>query len=151
MAAREVREVRDLQTREASSRTKLWQPADLLPTPTPQEGYEFRWVRKAMMGQADPTNMSRSFREGWEPCRIDDHPELALSIDADAKNSGIVEVGGLILCKMPVEMVLARNGYYHNNAKAQMESVDSNLMRENDPRMPLFKDAKSTVSFGRGS
>jgi hypothetical protein len=103
------------------------------------------------MGQSDPTNTSRSFREGWEPCRLDDHPELALSVDVDAKSSGIVEVGGLILCKMPVEMVLARNSYYLNNAAAQLESVDNNLMRENDSRMPMFKEARSTVSFGRGS
>ena len=148
MAARETRE---MQTRETTSRKKLWQPADLLPTPNAQEGYEFRWIRKSMMGQSDPTNTSRSFREGWEPCRLDDHPELALSVDNDAKTSGIVEVGGLILCKMPVEMVLARNAYYSNNAAAQLESVDNNLMRENDSRMPLFKEAKSTVSFGRGS
>ena len=148
MAARETRE---MQTRETTSRKKLWQPADLLPTPNAQEGYEFRWIRKSMMGQSDPTNTSRSFREGWEPCRLDDHPELALSVDNDAKTSGIVEVGGLILCKMPVEMVLARNAYYSNNAAAQLESVDNNLMRENDSRMPLFKEAKSTVSLGRGS
>lgn len=146
-----ARETRDMQTREATSRKKLWQPADLLPSPTPQEGYEFRWIRASMMGQSDPTNTSRSFREGWEPCRLEDHPELALSVDNSAKTSGLVEVGGLILCKMPVEMVLARNAYYQNNAQAQMESVDSNLMRENDPRMPLFKDAKTSVTFGRGS
>lgn len=145
------RETRELQTRESNSRKKLWQPADLLPAPTPQEGYEFRWVRKTMMGQDDPTNTSRSFREGWEPCRLDDHPELALSVDSSARNSGLVEVGGLILCKMPVEMVMARNAYYNQHASAQMESVDSNLMRENDPRMPLFKDAKTSVTFGRGS
>jgi hypothetical protein len=146
-----ARDTRDLQNREATSRKKLWQPADLLPAPTPQEGYEFRWIRKSMMGQSDPTNTSRSFREGWEPCHLTDHPELALSVDVDAKNSGIVEVGGLILCKMPVEMVLARNSYYLNNAAAQLESVDNNLMRENDSRMPMFKEARSTVSFGRGS
>jgi len=72
-------------------------------------------------------------------------------VDVDAKNSGIVEVGGLILCKMPAEMVIARNAYYNKHTAAQMESVDSGLMRENDPRMPLFKDSKSSVSFGRGS
>jgi len=146
-----ARENRDLQTRETMSRKKLWQPADLLPSPAPLEGYEFRWIRKSMMGQSDPTNTSRSFREGWEPCRLEDHPELALSVDSDAKNSGLVEVGGLILCKMPTEMVLARNAYYQQHTAAQIESVDHSLMRENDPRMPLFKDSKSSVTFGRGS
>lgn len=146
-----ARETRDLQTRDANARKKLWQPADMLPSPTPQEGYEFRYVRKAVLGQLDPTNMSRSLREGWEPCRLEDHPELAMSVDADAKNSGLVEVGGLILCKMPAEMSIARTAHYQQHTAAQMSSVDNNLMRENDSRMPLFKDAKSTVSFGRGS
>ncbi len=141
---------RELQNRETDSRPKLWQPADLLPAPTPQPGFEFRWVRKSMLGVDDPTNTSRSFREGWEPCRLEDHPELALSVDRDAKNSGLVEVGGLILCKMPEEMALARSAHYQNAAQHQQDAVDNNLMRENDPRMPLFKDSKSSVSFGRG-
>lgn len=141
---------RDLQSRESTSRPKLWQPADLLPAPNPQPGFEFRWVRKAMLGVDDPTNTSRSFREGWEPCRLEDHPELALSVDKDAKNSGLVEVGGLILCKTAEETVLARNAYYQNHAKAQQDAVDNNLMRENDPRMPIFKDSKTSVTFGRG-
>jgi len=147
----DVRENRDLQTREANSRKKLWQPADLLPAPTPIEGYTFRWVRKSMLGTSDPTNVSRSFREGWEPCRLEDHPELALNVDNDAKNSGMVEVGGLILCKTPTELVEQRTAYYQNNDRSQIESVDSALMRENDSRMPLFKESKTSVTFGRGS
>lgn len=146
-----TRTPRDLQTRESDSRKKLWQPADLLPAPTPQEGYTFRWIRKAIMGDSDPTNTSRSFREGWEPCRLEDHPELALSVDAGVENSGLIEIGGLLLCKIPTEMAEQRSAYYRSHSEAQVQSVDANLMRESDPRMPLFKDSKSSVSFGRGS
>jgi hypothetical protein len=32
-----------------------------------------------------------------------------------------------------------------------MDAVDNNLMRQNDPRMPLFNEKKSTVSFGKGN
>lgn len=142
---------RDLQNREADSRPKLWQPADLLPAPAAQPGYTFRWVRKSMIGVADPTNMSRSLREGWEPCRLEDHPELALSVDRDARNSDLVEVGGLILCKIPDEVAVARRSYYENHSASQQKAVDNNLMRENDPRMPLFKDSRTEVTFGRGS
>jgi hypothetical protein len=142
---------REMQSREATSRTKLWQPANLLPDPTPQEGYTFRWIRKSLMGVSDPTNTSRSFREGWEPCRLEDHPELALSVDSTAGNSGLVEIGGLILCKIPAEMAAQREAYYRTHAESQLQSVDANLMRENDPRMPLFKDSKTSVTFGTGS
>ena len=52
---------------------------------------------------------------------------------------------------MPDDLVKQREDYYHGNSKAQMESVDNSFMRENDPRMPLFKDRDSKVTFGRGS
>ena len=32
-----------------------------------------------------------------------------------------------------------------------MDAVDNNLMRQNDPRMPLFNEKKSTVTFGKGN
>jgi hypothetical protein len=40
--------------------------------------------------------------------------------------------------------------YYQQQADAQMQSVDNTYMRENDPRMPMFKERKSTVTFGKG-
>lgn len=155
MAENRIREARSTsrtnQTREAVARKKQWAPANLLPEPTPQEGVEYRWVRKSMLGVTDPTNFSRKSREGWEPCRLEDHPELALDVDNDARASGMVEIGGLILCRIPREFIEQRNEYHRRKAGSQMESVDNNLMRENDPRMPLFHDRKSQVSFGRGS
>jgi hypothetical protein len=62
-----------------------------------------------------------------------------------------VVIGGLMLCKAPKEFVEDRNAYYLNQANAQINSVDNNFMRENDPRMPLFAERKTTVSFGKGS
>ena len=148
---REPRPVsRELETREQTARKKQWAPANLLPEPTPQEGVSFRWVRKSMVGKADPTNFSRKVREGWETCRLEDHPELALHVDGDAAASGLVEIGGLLLCKMPTEMVEQRNAYYNRTSQAQIESVENNFMRENDPRMPLYNERKTSVSFGRG-
>jgi hypothetical protein len=141
---------RDAATRDQTVRMKQWKPADLLPEPTRTAGWEYRWVRKSIMGNEDPTNMSRSLREGWEPCRLEDHPELMLSVDAGAVNAGLVEVGGLILCKMPIEMWNQRQAYYEGLANGQMESVDANLARENDSRMPLFNERQTKVSFGSG-
>jgi hypothetical protein len=149
---REPRPVsRSQETRETTARKKQWAPASLLPEPEPQEGFTFRWIRKSMLGISDPTNFSRKVREGWETCRLEDHPELELHVDSDAASSGLVEIGGLILCKMPTEFVEQRNAYYNRTNQAQIESVDNNFMRENDPRMPLYKERKSQVSFGRGS
>ena len=141
---------RDTETREAASRPKAWKPADLLPEPHRVEGWEYKWIRKSIMGVGDPTNMSKSLREGWEPCRLEDHPEMMLSVDGDAKSSGLIEVGGLILCKMPLEMFNQRQQYYMDQAQGQMESVDSQIDQANDPRMPLFKERQTKVTFGNG-
>ena len=56
-----------------------------------------------------------------------------------------------MLCKAPAELVDERTQYYADQTRAQIESVDNNLMRENDPRMPLFSDRQSKVTFGSGT
>jgi len=141
---------RGLETREKTTQKKAWTRPELLPSPTPEDGYTYHWVRVSTRGTADPTNVSSKLREGWEPVKASDHPEIHLvSIENDRFKDNIV-MGGLMLCKAPVELVAERNSYYSQQADSQIESVDNNLMRENDPRMPLFHDRKSSVSFGKG-
>ena len=89
-------------------------------------------------------------REGWEPVKASDHPEIFLAGVEDERFKDNIMVGGLMLCKTPTELVAERNSYFNGQASAQMEAVDNSLMRENDPRMPLFNDRKSKVTFGSG-
>lgn len=142
---------RELDTREKTSRKRAWKRPEVLPSPTPEDGYAYRWVRVSTLGNVDPTNVSSKLREGWEPVKATDHPEITLvSVENERFKDNIVQ-GGLMLCKAPVEMVEERNSYYNQQAKSQMDSVDNNLMRENDPRMPLFHDRRSKVTFGNGT
>lgn len=136
---------RDLETREKQSRY-VYKPSSTLPDPTPELGWAFRWIATHILGQADPTNVSRKRRDGWEPVRSEDHPELMLSPTA----SGNVEIGGLMLCKMPEAKLAAMSDYYDNVSQQQSESVDNNFLRQNDPRMPLFAERKSAVTRGAG-
>jgi len=147
----ETRSPRELNTRESTARKRSWVRPELLPTPNPEPGYEFRWVRVSTMGNADPMNVSSKLREGWEPVKASDHPEVHLMQSEDARFKDNVVVGGLMLCKTPSELVEERNAYYTGQADAQMKSVDNNLMRENDPRMPLFNERRTKVTFGTGS
>jgi hypothetical protein len=101
-------------------------------------------------GQGDAINVSSKLREGWEPVRAVDHPEIFLSSIENERFKDNIVIGGLLLCKAPVEMVKERNAYYSNQTKSLMHAVDNNLMRENDPRMPLFNERKTTVTFGKG-
>ncbi len=143
------RQGRDLSTREFSERPKRWMPPKLLPDPNPEEGYAFRWVRIASLGKDDVTNYSSKLAEGWEAVKASDHPEIRLFNATAARFPDSIEIGGLLLCKTPVEFVEDRNAHYRLQAESQMQSVDNTFMRENDPRMPMFKERKSTVTFGK--
>jgi hypothetical protein len=142
---------RTSESRETTQRNSTWVPQQLLPEPTPIPGYTFRWVRTAIMGQFDPTNTSAKLREGFEPCKAEDHPELMLYNDPNSRFKGNVEMGGLMLCKIPTDVLEQRSEYFAGQSKAQVDSVDNNFMRSSDPRMPLFNERKSSVSFGRGN
>ena len=150
MAETTNRNPRDLVSREKSARS-VYVPPSALPDPTPEPGHVYRWVATHVMGEAQNINVSNKMREGWEPVKAADHPELMLQGN---EKTGNVEIGGLMLCKMPRELAQSRDEYYAKQARAQMDSVDNNFMRNNDPRMPLFADRKSTSTrggFGSGS
>ena len=142
---------REAATRGASERPQSWQPASLLPEPDKQPGYSYKWIRVSTLGKADPSNISGKQREGWEAVRIEEQPKFSLFADPDSKFKDNIEVGGLLLCKIPTEFMDQRKAHYAAKNKAQMDSVDNNFMRENNPVMPLFKERKSTSSFGTGN
>jgi hypothetical protein len=128
-----------------------WMPQSALPVPEPKDGWTFRWVRTAILGKADNTNVSRQFREGWEPVKAEDHPELRVMSDINSQFKGNIEVGGLLLCKAPTEKMKQRERHFNQVSDRQMEGVDQNFLRENDPRMPLLNPERSSrTTFGRG-
>jgi len=146
----QIREKRDAVTREETLRPKKWQPPQLLPDPEPEDGFVFRWIRLSSLGNADPVNISSKLREGWEPVTAASQPKLRMLSSTNSRFPDGIEVGGLLLCKIPVEFASDRDAYYRSQADAQMTAVDGNFMRESDPRMPVFSERKSKVTFGRG-
>jgi hypothetical protein len=145
-----TRLARELDDRSKTERPKQWTRPEVLPEPTKEAGYTYRWIRVALNGQADARNVSAKLREGWEPVRIEEQPQFKMLVDPDSRYKDNVEVAGLLLCKMPDEMAKQRNDYYAQQSKAQIESVDNNFMRENDQRMPLFSEKRTSTSFGKG-
>ena len=146
----ENRTPRNVETRVQAERPKQWKPAELLPEPDKLPGYAYRWIRVGLQGNADPRNYSAKLREGWEPVKIEEQPAFQLLVDEDSRFKDGIEVGGLLLCKTPLEFVDQRNNHYLKQSEDQILSVDSNLMRQNDPRMPLFKESKSSTSKSGG-
>lgn len=145
----ENRLTRDLDTRVTEERVKQWAPPELLPEPDKQAGYAYRWIRVSLNNAADPRNVSAQLRH-WEPVKLEEQPKFKLLLDPNSRYKDGIEIGGLLLCKAPEELVKQRSEYYAKQTQAQAEAVDSSLMRQSDARMPLYMDKKSTTSFGKG-
>lgn len=144
--AEQNRTPRELESREKQPARAVYVPPSTLPDPTPVPGFGFRWIATHVMGKSDPSNVSKRLRDGWVPVKAADHPELQLF----GNTAGNVEIGGLMLCKAPIELLQSRDQYYADMAQGQMESVDNSYMSDNDPRMAKFRDNKSSTSRGRG-
>jgi hypothetical protein len=141
---------RELEARTQQERPKQWAPAELLPEPDKQPGFAYRWIRVATLDKADPRNLSSKLREGWEPVKVSEQPKFQLLIDPNSRFKDNVEIGGLVLCKTPKELVDQRNKYFEDQTQAQTTAIDNSFMRESDSRMPLFAERKSSTSFGKG-
>jgi len=140
---------REEANRAAEVRPKTWAPSNTLPDPHQRPGKKFRWIRTSAGGQSDALNVSRRQREGWEPVKASDYPELQVLCDRDSRYPDSIEVGGLLLCVTPEENVRARNEYYRNQTGNQMRAVNSQLMAEQDPRLQtMYRKVESETRFG---
>ena len=145
----EERAPRSKETRDSEVRETPWKPAPLLPQPNPREGLDHRYVRAASRGEADNINVSQAFRDGWEPVLASDYPELMIISDRDSQYPDNVLIGGLLLCARPKAIGNKFQELSENESQGQMEALDRNYFREQDPRMPLLNSERKTrVTFG---
>ena len=140
---------RSASTRDKEARTKHWQLPSSLDTPTPPEGYKFRWIRESVRGYEDNKNVIGRIRQGYELVRADEYPDFDFPSVSEGKNKGIVSVGGLLLAKVPLEIAAERDEYYSEQTRHQQEAVDNDLLKEQHPSMPINKPERQTkVTFG---
>lgn len=134
------------------TRKKQWMPPSSLDAPPAPKGYKHRWIRTETRGQDDTGNVSKKLREGWEFVRAEeiknqigqnDYPVIN-----DGKYQGLIGVGGLVLARIPEEMIEQRKEYFKNKTKGQIEAVDNDILREQRPEMPINVDRQSRVTFG---
>ena len=146
----ENRMPRSTESRNQTQRPQQWAPPELLPEPDKQPGYKYRWIRVTLGGQSDARNISTKIREGWEPVKVEEQPQYSLLVNGEGRWKDCVQVGDVMLCKTPVELAEQRNNHYLAQSEQQIRAVDNNLMRQNDPRMPLFKESSSSTTRGGG-
>jgi hypothetical protein len=146
----ENRMPRSTESRNQTQRPQQWAPPELLPEPDKQPGYKYRWIRVSLGGQADARNISIKLREGWEPVKVEEQPQYGLLVNGEGRWKDCVQVGDVLLCKTPEELAEQRNNHYLAQSEQQIRAVDNNLMKQNDPRMPLFKESSSSTTRGGG-
>ena len=136
------------QTRSKTERPKKWTPPTSLDAPKPPAGFRHRWIRSEIVGFDDTKNIMGQLRSGWELVRADEYKDQDYPVVKDGKYAGIIGVGGLLLARIPEEIAKQRDEYFKKQTEARDEAVDSDLMKEQHPSMPINIDRQTSVTFG---
>ena len=141
---------RTSETRGAKPRRKPWAPPSLLDAPAPPEGFVHRWIRSEVRGFDDRKNVSARMREGWELVRKEEYPDFEAPTVDSGKYEGVFGVGGLLLARIPAEIVEERSDYFNQMKSDAMEAVDNDLLKETQHHsMAIQKpERQSRVTFG---
>jgi hypothetical protein len=136
------------QTREKTSRPKVWSPPSLLDAPPAPAGFVHRWLRAESMGFDDSKNVQGRIRSGYELVRADEYNETDYSVVQDGKYKGVIGQGGLVLARVPEEIARQYAEYYRKQAQENAEAFDNDLMKEEHPSMPINIDRQTRTTFG---
>jgi len=136
------------QTREKTTRKKVWTPPSYLDTPNAPSGFRHRWVRVEILGYVDTKNIQGRLRSGYELVRADAYPADDYPVISDGKYAGVIGHGGLVLTRVPEEIAKQRSKYFAILGQEQMDAVDERLRQEEHKSMPINIDRQSRVTFG---
>ena len=136
------------QTRDKTSQKKVWTPPSSLDAPPAPDGYHHRWIRAETMGFDDSKNMAGRIRSGYELVRADAYPGSQYPTVTEGKYKGVIGVGGLLLAKVPEEIVKSREAYFNNMTQDANDAIENDLMKEQHPGMPINAERQSRVTFG---
>ena len=134
-------------TRSKTERPKEYKPPSSLDAPAAPDGFRHRWIRAESMGFNDTKNIHGRLRSGYELVRADEYDSEEYPVVSDGKYAGVIGVGGLLLARIPEELAQQRMDYQRKQTDGQDEAVESDLLRDQDKRMPM-KFERSSKNFG---
>ena len=135
-------------TRSQTERPKEYKPPSSLDAPPAPDGFRHRWIRAESMGFNDTKNIHGRLRSGYELVRADEYDSDTYPTVLDGKYAGVIGVGGLLLARIPEELAQSRMDYQQRQTEGQDESVETDLLRDQDKRMPIKIDRNSKHTFG---
>lgn len=129
-----------------SEEGKPWVRPTSLDAPPARKGFDQRWIRVGAMGQDDPTNTARKFREGWKPRPATSIPASYHSPTMEhGKWAGCIGVEGMLLCERPEAMGEKRRLHYQDKTDKVTNAIQSELQRQSRPGMPITQERSSKV------
>ena len=143
-----IKTSRASQSRVKTMKKTTWTPPSSLDAPPAPDGYHHRWIRAESMGFDDTKNMSGKIRSGYELVRADEYPETDYPTVQDGKYKGVIGVGGLLLARIPEEIVESRKEYFARQTKDKSDAIENDLMKEQHPSMPINNERQTRVTFG---
>ena len=143
-----IKTSRASQTRAKTAQKVVWTPPSSLDAPPAPAGFHHRWIRAETMGFDDTKNMAGRLRSGYELVRGDEYPGSEYPVMTEGKYKGVIGVGGLLLAKVPIEVVKSREEYFNNMTQDANDAIENDLMKEQHPGMPINSERQSRVTFG---
>jgi len=145
---KQIKTSRAAETRTKTERPKEYKPPSSLDAPPAPDGFRHRWIRAESLGFNDQKNIHGRLRSGYELVRADEYKDSDFPVILDGKYAGIIGVGGLLLARIPEELAQQRIDYQRKLTEGQDESVETDLLRDQDKRMPIKIDRNSKQTFG---
>ncbi len=155
MSEKEIKRTsRGSETRKSKDAPRPWSPPSSLDAPKAPSGFVQRWIRVESMGFEDTSNVSKKLREGWEFVRAETLKEEIganqYPVVSKGEYAGLIGTQGLVLARIPEEIAKSRAEYFKKISADQMSAIDNDLMKEQQPGMPINIDRQSRVTFGGG-
>jgi len=141
---------RESETRSKTERRKPWAPPSQLDAPPAPNGFKHRWIRAETVGQMDQKNVSARLREGWDFVRADEYPDVQWPAIDSGRYEGVIAVGGLMLARIPNEIVEERSKYFAQVTQDKDDAIANDPMKDQHPSMPISNERSTRVTFGGG-
>jgi hypothetical protein len=146
---------RNSPARQADARTRVDRDSDLpttwvrpsaLMAPPARAGYVNRWIRFRSGNEEDRDNLDKMMSQGWRPIpKSKLRKDHALTANLEGKYGQYVTKRGLILMELPEDLWQQRRAFYEKKKDVMTESIDRNLFREQDRRMPFTTPERRTT------
>ena len=123
-----------------------WVRGQSLAAPPARPGFVQRWIRVAIDGKDDATNVARKMREGWKPRPADSIPaNFQLPTISHGEWTGCLGIEGSVLMEIPAKIADKRKAFVKDRTDTITNSLEGELQQKSNSIMPISQERRSDV------